>query len=255
MIPRYKGHDPDAKRYSDEVARYLKLLETTPSAQDTQPFRFVEDLATPLSSISITTSSNITVGADEINAAWAVTTTAAIDVTIAAMEVGDWIVISSDSASSNDLTVKNPSAATIVTLEAGDSVTVMKDASGVYFAEGVSAQDVDWTSSTLALVTTNSITGVNLFTTGTQTVKYTAVTSGLTLGDHFMVDCTANSFTVALPTAIGIEGIIYHIKNSGTGTITLDPFLFQLIDGEGLQTIETDECISVVSDNANWLIF
>jgi hypothetical protein len=58
--------------------------------------------------------------------------------------------------------------------------------------------------------------------TGALNLGYRAITALRTLdATDYTVDCTANSFTVTLPTAIGITGRIYNIKNSGTGTITV----------------------------------
>ena len=71
----------------------------------------------------------------------------------------------------------------------------------------------------------------------------------------FVVDCTANTFTVTLPTAAGIARKQFCIKNSGTGVIT--------VDGNGSETIDDaltfilstkGESIWVVSDGANWKV-
>ena len=90
----------------------------------------------------------------------------------------------------------------------------------------------------------------------TLTLAYTAVTSTYLIQQFdFVIDCTANTFTVTLPTAVGITGKQFCIKNSGTGSIT--------VDGNGSETIDEaltfilstkGESIWVVSDGANWKV-
>jgi hypothetical protein len=84
---------------------------------------------------------------------------------------------------------------------------------------------------------------------------YAAVNSVVTLGaSHRTVNCTANSFTVSLPTAVGISGREYYIKNSGTGTITVDANGSENIDGASTVTLAQYEAIGIVSNGANWII-
>jgi len=69
------------------------------------------------------------------------------------------------------------------------------------------------------------------------------------------INCTANTFTVNLPSAIGIIGTTYTLLNSGTGVITLEqPTLNQTINGS--LTIDLTQYTSrtVQSDGANWII-
>jgi hypothetical protein len=70
-----------------------------------------------------------------------------------------------------------------------------------------------------------------------------------------MIDCVANSFTVTLPTAVGIAGKQYCIKNSGTGVITIDANGLQTIDGALNFFLSTQyESIWIISDGANWKV-
>ena len=69
------------------------------------------------------------------------------------------------------------------------------------------------------------------------------------------INCTANTFTVNLPTAIGIQGTTYTLVNSGTGVITLDASTTETINGS--LTIDlSSQYISrtVQSDGTNWII-
>jgi hypothetical protein len=82
-----------------------------------------------------------------------------------------------------------------------------------------------------------------------RTTTYTATTS-----DYF-IDCTTGTFTVNLFTAVGNTGRILIIKNSGTGTITVDPNGTQTIDGATTQSLATQwSRVHIISDGANWKI-
>ena len=84
---------------------------------------------------------------------------------------------------------------------------------------------------------------------------YTSQNSNYSIADNdSVIECTANSFTVTLPTAIGKRNKVYNIKNSGTGTITLNTTASQTIDGLLTQSIFAGENFTVSSNNANWLI-
>lgn len=74
------------------------------------------------------------------------------------------------------------------------------------------------------------------------------------LAPDYFVLCTANSFNVTLPTAVGKQNKIYEIKNAGSGTISLLTTGGQTIDGESSQQILSGECLTVLSNNANWFV-
>jgi len=84
---------------------------------------------------------------------------------------------------------------------------------------------------------------------------YVAVTTTYTvlLTDN-IVDCTSGTFTVNLPTAVGYEGLTFTIKNSGTGLITVDPNGSQTIDGDTTKILTQYDSMTIVSNNANWII-
>lgn len=87
-------------------------------------------------------------------------------------------------------------------------------------------------------------------------VKYTSVsgTYAVTLTDC-IVDCTANTFTVTLPTAAGIQGQVFIVKNSGAGVITVAAAGGEFIDGEATQLLPVQyQSISMVSTNSGWAI-
>jgi len=98
------------------------------------------------------------------------------------------------------------------------------------------------------------ITG-NLKASGSLTLPYVAKTATYTVTDtDYTIDCTANTFTVTLPTAVGITGRIYNIKNTGAGTITVDGDGSETIDGQTTQTVAQWENLQIQSNGANWII-
>jgi hypothetical protein len=86
--------------------------------------------------------------------------------------------------------------------------------------------------------------------------SYTAITTGTTLdATHELVNCTSGTFAVTLPTAVGFTRQ-YTIKNSGSGTITLNTTGGETIDGNasGALTLAQWDSITLRSDGANWII-
>ncbi len=76
--------------------------------------------------------------------------------------------------------------------------------------------------------------------------------------DH-TIDCTANTFTVTLPTAVGITGREYIISNSGSGVITIgttssQTFLNVLATPTTL-TVAQFTNYKVISNGTQWLAF
>jgi hypothetical protein len=84
---------------------------------------------------------------------------------------------------------------------------------------------------------------------------YAAKTANYTLtSTDYQIECTANSFTITLPTAVGRTGQIYSVKNSGTGTITLATTSSQTIDGQTTQTLVQWDNLQIMSNGASWII-
>jgi hypothetical protein len=71
-----------------------------------------------------------------------------------------------------------------------------------------------------------------------------------------IVDVTANNVNITLPTAVGYSAKIFHIKNSGTGTVTILTTSGQTVDGAASGTVLLNQydCITVFSNGANWII-
>ena len=82
---------------------------------------------------------------------------------------------------------------------------------------------------------------------------YSSVSATYTILDRDqIIDCTSGTFTVTLPTAIGIKGKQYIIINSGTGVITIDAYSTETISGVTSFDIYEGESITIISNNANW---
>lgn len=91
---------------------------------------------------------------------------------------------------------------------------------------------------------------------GTTTLPFTNQTSTYTVdNEDCVVNCTSGTFTVTLPTAVGIEGQYFVIKNSGAGVITIEGDGAETIDGAANKTLSVQyESMTVVSNGANWII-
>jgi hypothetical protein len=104
-----------------------------------------------------------------------------------------------------------------------------------------------------------SLTGDNPNSTldlkGSLALPYVEKTSTYTISaTDYTVNCTSGTFTVNLPTAVGIDGRTYVVKNSGAGTITLDGDGTETIDGLTTQSITTGLVMKVQSTGSNWII-
>jgi hypothetical protein len=80
----------------------------------------------------------------------------------------------------------------------------------------------------------------------------TAATGTYTiLSTDFFVKCTG-TFTVTLPTAVGVSAKHYHIKNVGTGTVTIDADGTETIDSALTLILAPMDSAHVISDNVEW---
>jgi hypothetical protein len=86
--------------------------------------------------------------------------------------------------------------------------------------------------------------------------NYVAKTGTYAIGTgDFVINCTANTFTVTLPTAVGVAGKQYCVKNSGTGVITIATTSAQTIDGNNAKVLAVQyESLWFMSNGANWIV-
>lgn len=128
------------------------------------------------------------------------------------------------------------------------------------FVSGVRGATIGTMSSSSAVITSASTLAdatAQLQNQITAMTAYSGKTANYTLTvSDFFVDLTANSATFTLPTAVGIAGKQYVVKNSGSGTVlTLATTSSQTIDGTTTKTFNTQYAgIRVASDGANWKI-
>jgi hypothetical protein len=87
----------------------------------------------------------------------------------------------------------------------------------------------------------------SIFAYTAQTTTYNALAS------DYVIHCTSGTFTVNLPTAVGVQGKVYIVKNSGSGLITIDPNGTQTIDGALTYKIGGNESLKLMSTGANWI--
>ena len=130
-----------------------------------------------------------------------------------------------------------------------DSTTYIVDNSDV-------SKKIQFEVSGLTTSTTRTITVPDKdITLADKNLVVTSISSLYTAGADDNVILCDGTFTVTLPTAVGITGKEYNIKNIGSGTVT--------IDGDGSETIDEATTLDitvqydskrVVSDGSNWFI-
>src|SRR4051812_17803899 len=96
---------------------------------------------------------------------------------------------------------------------------------------------------------------------GSMSTSYRNFTTStaITGTDNTVVFTGTTASAVTLPTAVGITGRVYWIKNASTTVPTPNLFvqttLSQTIDGNSSWTLdEANEVIKVISNGANWYI-
>lgn len=107
------------------------------------------------------------------------------------------------------------------------------------------------------------LTGTTHISAGIQ-AAYVAKTSTYTATAlDYLIDCTSGTFTVTLPTAVGITGRMYKITNSGAGTITIGTTSSQtFVNIDAAPTTLTLAAVGagaiveyeLTSNGANWVV-
>jgi hypothetical protein len=90
--------------------------------------------------------------------------------------------------------------------------------------------------------------GYDMLPYSEQAGDYTA------LPTDYVINCSG-TLMIMLPTAVGITGKVYIIKNSGTGVVTISGDGSETIDGSSTKSlsIQYSSC-TILSDGANWII-
>ena len=90
---------------------------------------------------------------------------------------------------------------------------------------------------------------------GGITYPLTGINASYSVGENdYLIDVTGNTITVTLPTAVGVNGKNYVIKNRGTDVVTVETTSSQTIDGVNTKTLNNNDSIEVISDGSNWII-
>jgi len=114
-----------------------------------------------------------------------------------------------------------------------------------YFTNGLTANTLNVTG----LTQTNGITS-----TGGVTFKQVTINSTYSATTQdYMIDVTGGTFTVYLPSAVGIQGRLLVIKNNGGGAVTVQPILGQDIDGKPLVILGETNTIQLASNGSEWV--
>ena len=113
----------------------------------------------------------------------------------------------------------------------------------------------------VALTGTQTVAGAKTFSdkltaNGGRQSAYVAKTSTypIVAATDYCVNCTSGTFTVTLPTAVGIAGQEFIIKNGGSGVITVATTSSQTIDGVTTATLNQYDALTVLANGANWII-
>ncbi len=64
----------------------------------------------------------------------------------------------------------------------------------------------------------------------------------------------SGTVTITLPKAASTPGKMYHIKNTSTGVITVEPDGDETIDDETSVEMNQYDCMDIVSDSVEWWI-
>jgi len=84
---------------------------------------------------------------------------------------------------------------------------------------------------------------------------YTLAVGNYTINTaEYLVEYQTGTFTATLPSAVGIAGQEFQVKNSGTGSITLDGEGSETIDGVATKALSQYVSIKVMSNGTNWII-
>lgn len=79
----------------------------------------------------------------------------------------------------------------------------------------------------------------------TKSANYTVTAS------DYAILCSA-TLTLSLPAAASNTGRSYAVRNTGAGTVTIDPSAAELIDGAATKSLAANEFVTIVCDGTQW---
>ena len=113
------------------------------------------------------------------------------------------------------------------------------------YTNGLTANTLNVTG----LTQTSGITSTGGITFKQVTINstYSATTS------DYMIDANGGTFTVYLPSAVGIQGRLLVVKNNGGGAVTVDPYGSETIDGKPFVILGETNSIQLASNGTEWV--
>ena len=164
--------------------------------------------------------------------------------------------LTTESDSGENFTIKINDATKTLIDNSFTGITIKEEA--ITFYSNIGQTDLDlsgiWLMLDGGILTGNLTIQANLLTSG-LTCNYVEKSSTYTItNSDYTINCTSGTFNTTLPTAIGIKGQIFNIKNMGTGEITVDTTLSQTIDGSSTMGVRQYDNLTVQSTNENWII-
>src|SRR5688572_19885019 len=92
-----------------------------------------------------------------------------------------------------------------------------------------------------------------------NTRSFSGISESVVATDYALLFTGGSASTVTLPTAVGCQGRIIHVKNTNTGTVpvlSIETTTLETIDASGTTWVldEPNESVNLVSDGANWKI-
>ena len=176
------------------------------------------------------------------------------------VEIADATVIGSETisgatdeavgAGESQRTMHTITLATISTLSVGDlfTVTLLRDAihANDNCTKDIMVLDKVWVEYTLEM---------QYFVPKINTVAKTAAYTAIATDNTIICGAGNETFTITLPAVASSTGQVLHIKNVGTGIITIDGNAAENIDGAGTAVLTVRyECITIVCDGTDWWI-
>lgn len=90
---------------------------------------------------------------------------------------------------------------------------------------------------------------------GAQHLRTTAVSTTAAYATDKIIKVTTAGVVVTLPTAVGHDGAEFVVDNASTGSVTVLPEGYELIENESSQTLPSDSAIRMYSDGVGWRIY
>lgn len=119
----------------------------------------------------------------------------------------------------------------------------------------------EWSPATLnstpdAHANTHELGGTDALAIDASQVTFSVTTTAVNLtlnSTHSVVEVTAAA-TITLPTAVGITGRSYNVKNTGSGVVVIDGNGSETIDGVLTQSLNQWDAVTIVSNGTGWII-